>query len=230
MPEIKNNFTPGKMNKDIDERLVHDGQYRDEMNIQVSTSDGSDIGAIDNVLGNSLVNQDIVNGTAPDSVCVGTVSNEVDNSLYYFASSQKPGNLIFDNETVVGWQDINYITDVADHYVWRDRIYKIQSDTVQPVFVDVFQVKTIFDETRNLVGGVGLGGFDYAVKSVEGIYEGMTCYFFTGLDHAGVLAGNIAANEMVAGQKIISRKVISVDYNNATIRFDKSLVDISSLS
>ena len=38
MPEIKNQFTGGKMNKDLDERLVPKGEYRDAMNIQVSTS------------------------------------------------------------------------------------------------------------------------------------------------------------------------------------------------
>ena len=55
MPEIKNNFTQGKMNKDLDERLVPNGQYRDAMNVQISTSDSSDVGAIENVLGNKLL-------------------------------------------------------------------------------------------------------------------------------------------------------------------------------
>ena len=36
MPEIKNEFTSGKMNKDLDERLVRKGEYRHAMNIQVS--------------------------------------------------------------------------------------------------------------------------------------------------------------------------------------------------
>ena len=53
MPEIKNQFTGGKMNKDLDERLVPDGEYRDAMNIQVSTSEGSDVGAVQNILGNT---------------------------------------------------------------------------------------------------------------------------------------------------------------------------------
>ena len=34
MPEIKHVFNQGKMNKDLDERLVPNGQYRDAMNIQ----------------------------------------------------------------------------------------------------------------------------------------------------------------------------------------------------
>ena len=39
MPEMKNQFTGGKMNKDLDERIIPQGQYRDAMNIQVSTSE-----------------------------------------------------------------------------------------------------------------------------------------------------------------------------------------------
>ena len=39
MPEIKHVFNQGKMNKDLDESLVRNGQYRDAMNIQVSTSE-----------------------------------------------------------------------------------------------------------------------------------------------------------------------------------------------
>ena len=46
MPELKRLFTSGKMNKDLDERLVPNGQYRDAQNIQVSTSESSDVGAI----------------------------------------------------------------------------------------------------------------------------------------------------------------------------------------
>ena len=50
MPELKNNFTGGKMEKDLDERLVPNGQYRDAWNIQVATSEESDLGSIQNIL------------------------------------------------------------------------------------------------------------------------------------------------------------------------------------
>ena len=49
MPEIKNAFIHGKMNKDLDERLVPNGEYRDALNIDVDYSDGSDIGALKNI-------------------------------------------------------------------------------------------------------------------------------------------------------------------------------------
>lgn len=58
MPEIKNLFTSGRMNKDLDERLIPSNQYRDALNIQVSSSEGSDVGAIENILGNkSIINK-----------------------------------------------------------------------------------------------------------------------------------------------------------------------------
>ena len=44
MPEIQHTFTAGKMNKDLDERLLPNGQYRDALNIQVASSDGDDVG------------------------------------------------------------------------------------------------------------------------------------------------------------------------------------------
>ena len=45
MAEIKHTFQTGKMNKDVDERIVPNGEYRDALNIQVVTSDDDDAGA-----------------------------------------------------------------------------------------------------------------------------------------------------------------------------------------
>ena len=73
MPQINHQFTAGKMNKDLDERLVPNGEYRDAMNIQVSTSDESEVGTVQNILGNSLISgQDFI---SDDAGCVGTISD-----------------------------------------------------------------------------------------------------------------------------------------------------------
>ena len=86
MPEIKHNFTGGKMNKDHDERIVKNGEYRDAMNIQVSTSEDSDVGTVQNLLGNSLVSgQDFISSNA---TCVGSISNESEDKLYYFITNK----------------------------------------------------------------------------------------------------------------------------------------------
>ena len=84
MPEIKNTFTGGKMNKDLDERLVPKGEYIDAMNVQVSTSENSDVGTVQNILGNSL-------GCPSDflpvnSFTVGSISDESNDNLYWMVS------------------------------------------------------------------------------------------------------------------------------------------------
>jgi hypothetical protein len=37
MAEIKNTFIKSKMNKDLDDRIVPNGEYRNALNVQVST-------------------------------------------------------------------------------------------------------------------------------------------------------------------------------------------------
>ena len=54
MAEVKNAFIKSKMNKDLDSRLLPPGEYRDGQNIQVSKSEGEDVGALENALGNIL--------------------------------------------------------------------------------------------------------------------------------------------------------------------------------
>jgi len=55
MAEIKNSFLRSKMNKDLDDRLIPNGEYRDAQNISVGKSEDDDIGALENVLGNTLI-------------------------------------------------------------------------------------------------------------------------------------------------------------------------------
>ena len=54
MPELQHHFRVGRSNKDLDERLVPNGEYRDAQNIEIVTSEGSDVGSVQNVIGNQL--------------------------------------------------------------------------------------------------------------------------------------------------------------------------------
>jgi hypothetical protein len=53
MAEIRNTFVKSKMNKDLDDRLLSKGEYRNAENVQISRSEGEDVGALENVLGNN---------------------------------------------------------------------------------------------------------------------------------------------------------------------------------
>ena len=49
MQEQKRVFLKGKMNKDLDARIVPNGEYRDAQNVVISTSEGNDVGAVQTV-------------------------------------------------------------------------------------------------------------------------------------------------------------------------------------
>ena len=55
MPEIKNTFLKSKMNKDLDSRLIPNGEYRDAQNLSISKSEGADVGSLENILGNTII-------------------------------------------------------------------------------------------------------------------------------------------------------------------------------
>jgi hypothetical protein len=112
MPEIKNNFTGGKMNKDLDERLMPKGQYRDAVNVEVSTSEGSNVGTLQNVLGNARVDvtKDF-DGIPLGFKCVGSIADEKSNKLYWFVSSYEKDAILEYNpqtgETLPVFVDLN---------------------------------------------------------------------------------------------------------------------------
>ena len=82
---IQNNFLKGRMNKSLDERLLPPGEYRDALNIEVSSVEGTDVGAVKNVRGNSQLTTLEYDGEAiVDAVCIGAVSNDSKGVIYWF--------------------------------------------------------------------------------------------------------------------------------------------------
>ena len=70
------------MNLDLDDRIIPNGEYREALNVQVSTSDDSDVGSVQNILGNTLRNTGI-SSMPSDAICVGQIADEKNNKLYY---------------------------------------------------------------------------------------------------------------------------------------------------
>ena len=91
MPELRRNFSQAKMNKDMDERLVPPGQYRDAKNIQIATSDGSEVGTAQTLLGNTKYNTMRSSagyyGVPDTSTCVGSIAIPNIDKIYYFVSA-----------------------------------------------------------------------------------------------------------------------------------------------
>ena len=87
MPELKRQFGGGAMNKDLDERLVPNGQYRDALNIQVSSSEASDVGAVQNILGNRMPYGSALSNLGANAQCIGVYANTKTEMIYWFIAS-----------------------------------------------------------------------------------------------------------------------------------------------
>jgi len=164
MPEMKRVFTSGKMNKDLDERLVPNGEYTDALNVQVAASEDNNVGAIENVLGNQLRNRKDSSGDwafVRDAVCIGQIKVDSTDKIYWFLTNGtvhaiaeydqsldlvKP--VVVDKNNVLNFDDKFLITgvNVIDNLLlWTDDLNdprKINIDTFKSGSID-FDTHTV---------------------------------------------------------------------------------------
>jgi len=88
MAEDKKAFLQGKMNKDIDARLLPNGEYRHAQNIQIATSEGQDVGTIQNIKGNSIIKlvPDLT-ATYSNLETIGSYFDEANDRIFYFITN-----------------------------------------------------------------------------------------------------------------------------------------------
>jgi len=126
------------MNKDLDERLVPSGQYRDALNVQVSTSEGADVGALQNILGNKLPTSSIASNIGNYPFVVGSIRRDETECIYWFVTSQTKSlvieynqssntitPLLVDENGVLGFSRDNLITGIEildDFLIWTDNL------------------------------------------------------------------------------------------------------------
>ena len=91
MAEIKNSFLASKMNKDLDDRLIPSNEYKDALNIAVSNSEDSDVGALENILQNTNIYpiSSETNIGADDGKIIGKIVNPANDEIYLFWTNYK---------------------------------------------------------------------------------------------------------------------------------------------
>jgi hypothetical protein len=134
MPEIVHSFQRGRMNKDLDERLVPNGEYRDALNLDLANSDGANVGAFQNVQGNTELNNmfgSVITAWSTNSindltnaVCIGSIRNDATERIYWFIAS--------DEASIIA--EYNQITD-----------------TIRPILVDTNSILN-FSENYLITG------------------------------------------------------------------------------
>jgi len=112
-----NTFLKSKMNKDLDERLVPNGEYRDAINIAISKSEGSSVGAAENIQGTERlisVGKELANliGPEEDLEIIGQYVDESNSEIYLFLTNQ--GRYAPDNQVLL---DPSYYNPNKQHWV-----------------------------------------------------------------------------------------------------------------
>ena len=89
MAQVTNNFLKGKMNKDLDARLLQPGEYRNAVNAQVSKSEGANVGSLENVLGNTLIYDWNKELSVTGLKSIGYLTDEINNTMYIFLTNHQ---------------------------------------------------------------------------------------------------------------------------------------------
>jgi hypothetical protein len=87
MAQARNTFIRSKLNKDLDARLLPQGEYRDAFNVQVSKSEGSNVGSLENVLGNyEVLDLNELTGVS-NLFCIGEICDDSNGFVYLFLTN-----------------------------------------------------------------------------------------------------------------------------------------------
>ena len=142
MAELKRIFSDAKMNKDMDERVVPNGQYRDAMNIEIATSEGSNVGTVQTLRANevrstidqgsyntALFSQGTTNILGPHNkaTCVGVVAAADKDKIYYLMSAGD-------------YSDTDTLHNLRKDYILE---YDSITERSKYVFVDIYHVSTV---------------------------------------------------------------------------------------
>ena len=211
MPEFKRNFTGGKMNKDLNERLVPKGEYRDAMNIEVSTSEGSDVGTVQNILGNKAIEgQSMI---PPNSVCVATISDEKNDAIYWFTTQKSWGSQPY-NKINLTHEDPQGLENAR-----RDCIWEYKNNILEPVFCGVGAISYVAYDSAGMNITWSTSNNTIQFNEVNVLLVGMD------LEISGyvVNAGGVLVEETISGFT-----VQSVSGGQITVAGDISFLDNST--
>ena len=217
MPELKHNFLKGRMNKDLDERLVPNGEYRDALNIEVSTSEDSNVGAVQTVMGNTKLSSiEVMHSTK----CVGKILDEKNDKLYWFISEagNQPSPYGENPPTIYGDFTITDLIMEVD----------VTNNEVRPIVVDTFY--TAVNITGHDLTGSGRW---ISVESINWdstmpyvIYPGMEISCIDNRGQKAFPQGTIVVNvDLVQKRVQLSNKPndpadLNVNYANYQVKFE----------
>ena len=202
MPEFKHNFAGGKMNKDVDERLLPNGEYRHAMNIQVSTSDDSDVGTIQNILGNKILDGQA--GIPSGSTCIGSVSDEKNDTLYWFTTENSFKSAFEDDNPSIIVEAGSNQQQQGDP--WLSNYWNPPLDGLNGFSTSFFKADFYTKKRKNTIYQIkeietDYNSYDYDIKPVFIDDAGLlvTCWQPQGVGQMGLSQTDLAQNMFASG-------------------------------
>ncbi len=86
MANIQRNFIAGRMNKSLDERLVPNGEYVDALNVRLGSTEGSEVGSVENSKGNTILTTLMFDNVelSNNAKCIGAYEDGANETIYWF--------------------------------------------------------------------------------------------------------------------------------------------------
>jgi hypothetical protein len=117
MPKLTNTFFKGRMNKDVDERLVPEGEYINALNVRVNSSQAQGAGTVEDDKGNlKITDLQFLDLPLSDSAtCVGAFADSARETIYWFVTDQN--NLQSNTNRVDMIVSLNIQTDELRYHI-----------------------------------------------------------------------------------------------------------------
>jgi len=184
MPEINTTFTQGRMNLDLEEKILPNGEYRGALNIQVSTSNEDSVGSVQPIMGNEKLTTGLTQNWNTSYQCIGSIADEKNDVAYWFlvkdnntqsailrcfknnSGNLETGIVLSDNENkVLEFTVENYITGIS---VVDDFLYFTDGVT-EPKVINITQFLNNTNITLSDTSNLYVDGEDKGVVTKHDI-------------------------------------------------------------
>ena len=220
MAKVKNSFLKSKMNKDLDDRLVPNGEYRDAVNITVNNSDGEDVGTAQTVRGNlEVIDFTTVTGVANLEV-IGILDDEFSSTVFAFLANNNGTDYEpLSYSAIVSW-NVNEATTSAKIIVQGNWL---NFSKLNPVTANLLEDLLFFTDNRNQPRKVNINYKPnyYTLEdqiSVAKYYPYQTIELYQGSQVTGAEVLNTTASVVtVSGNTVVCASVSGLSIGDVLI-------------
>ena len=220
MPEAKNTFLKAKMNQDLDDRLLPNGEYRTAQNVLVGKSEEDSVGTLQNIKGNEILDS----LTRPaNSFIIGYLMDTTGNRIFaFFTDNVNNHSIRYHNINTEGWTilaegaflNFSTVYPILNINLLEDLLFWTDNNN-QPRKINVRSAKTAGYYTEEHQISVAKYNpyqpISLVKQEIEEVVGTPTATVFDVTENAGIAAGMIVLSKRGATSEITAADYITVD-------------------